>query len=283
MHRRALSTFAPVMLAIVFVVCGCGGSNDNGGFEHCGNGVLDSGEQCDDGNLIDTDACLSTCQFNVCGDGVINTGVEQCDRHQFGSATCATFGFAGGSLSCTEQCTIDTSGCSGTSPEPTSTPAGTPVATASSAATPTTNVATPSTAPTPSGGRCGAGDAVVVVVSLSQPYAGAQIDLAYPSGSVNIPGTGSAATVTARVAFAATDGLTAINDHSSNGSGVDDTLTASVVSSSDHAAGPFVTVTFDCIADQPPPTAASFSCNVGSASTSTGDPIANETCSVATQ
>src|SRR5690348_16679446 len=101
MHRRALSTLAPAVLVVVLLVCGCGGSNDNGGFEHCGNGVLDSGEQCDDGNLTDTDACLSTCEFNVCGDGVINTGVEECDRHQFGAATCATFGFAGGSLSCT--------------------------------------------------------------------------------------------------------------------------------------------------------------------------------------
>jgi len=53
----------------------------------CGNGVLDlppSGtEQCDDGNMVDTDDCSAACMINVCGDGIIDsTGVthhETCD------------------------------------------------------------------------------------------------------------------------------------------------------------------------------------------------------------
>jgi cysteine-rich repeat protein len=45
----------------------------------CGNGVRDPGEDCDDGNDSNEDACLSSCRFNVCGDGYVRTGVEECD------------------------------------------------------------------------------------------------------------------------------------------------------------------------------------------------------------
>ena len=45
----------------------------------CGDGVQDSGEECDDGNGVDTDPCLTTCVLNVCGDGVLNPSVEACD------------------------------------------------------------------------------------------------------------------------------------------------------------------------------------------------------------
>src|SRR5688572_9461346 len=36
----------------------------------CGNGFVDAGEECDDGedNTNDSDSCLSTCHWNVCGD-----------------------------------------------------------------------------------------------------------------------------------------------------------------------------------------------------------------------
>lgn len=49
----------------------------------CGNGVLDPGEHCDDGNVEVNDACPSgpngTCMPASCGDGFVFTGVEQCD------------------------------------------------------------------------------------------------------------------------------------------------------------------------------------------------------------
>jgi cysteine-rich repeat protein len=45
----------------------------------CGDGVVQAGEECDDGNQIDTDTCLSTCQSATCGDGKLQEGVEQCD------------------------------------------------------------------------------------------------------------------------------------------------------------------------------------------------------------
>lgn len=48
--------------------------------EVCGDGILDPAEQCDDGNLDNTDACVGTCTNAVCGDGfVYATGGEQCD------------------------------------------------------------------------------------------------------------------------------------------------------------------------------------------------------------
>ncbi|MFH1109197.1 MAG: DUF4215 domain-containing protein [Planctomycetota bacterium] len=46
----------------------------------CGDGVVRAGaEECDDGNIVDTDACRNNCQDAECGDGVIRTGVEECD------------------------------------------------------------------------------------------------------------------------------------------------------------------------------------------------------------
>ncbi len=45
----------------------------------CGDGVVNAGEFCDDGNADDRDDCLSSCEFATCGDGVIRAGVETCD------------------------------------------------------------------------------------------------------------------------------------------------------------------------------------------------------------
>lgn len=59
------------------------------GFSECGNGVLDPGEGCDDGNLLDGDCCSSTCQYDTpgtpCGAGGTACLSEQCD----GAGTCA--------------------------------------------------------------------------------------------------------------------------------------------------------------------------------------------------
>lgn len=47
--------------------------------EICGDGVLQTDEECDDGNDDDEDACLSTCRLNVCGDGIFDRTEEECD------------------------------------------------------------------------------------------------------------------------------------------------------------------------------------------------------------
>ena len=47
----------------------------------CGDGVLDPGEECDDGvdnSNTNSDACRENCQEAFCGDGVVDTG-EECD------------------------------------------------------------------------------------------------------------------------------------------------------------------------------------------------------------
>jgi len=49
----------------------------------CGDGTLDLGEQCDDGNRSNKDDCLTTCVPASCGDGFVHTKgngpFEQCD------------------------------------------------------------------------------------------------------------------------------------------------------------------------------------------------------------
>lgn len=46
----------------------------------CGDGiVLEGREDCDDGNLLNTDACLNSCALGRCGDGFLQEGVETCD------------------------------------------------------------------------------------------------------------------------------------------------------------------------------------------------------------
>ena len=52
----------------------------------CGDGVVDPGEVCDDGNLLDSDSCTAACQEGVCGDGILRSdlsvgqqGFEACD------------------------------------------------------------------------------------------------------------------------------------------------------------------------------------------------------------
>jgi cysteine-rich repeat protein len=62
----------------------------------CGDGVLDPGETCDDGNANDCDACTSACTpVTGCGDGVV-CGTEACDDG--GGASCD---------GCSATCTVE--------------------------------------------------------------------------------------------------------------------------------------------------------------------------------
>ncbi len=44
----------------------CDGFTDESACPVCGNGAVDAGEQCDDGNLADGDGCSSSCQLESC-------------------------------------------------------------------------------------------------------------------------------------------------------------------------------------------------------------------------
>ena len=49
--------------------------------QNCGDGVVDTGEECDDGNTAVGRRLLATCQIEApatCGDGIVDPG-EQCD------------------------------------------------------------------------------------------------------------------------------------------------------------------------------------------------------------
>jgi len=69
---------------------GCSNNNDDDCLADCGNGITEgnAGEECDDGNNVNTDACTNTCTLAFCGDGIIQTtppnDKEDCD----GGACC---------------------------------------------------------------------------------------------------------------------------------------------------------------------------------------------------
>lgn len=67
------------LLAALLCLCWAGVARASLAGPLCGNGVLDAGEVCDDGNRSETDSCLTDCQLATCGDGFLHSGVEQCD------------------------------------------------------------------------------------------------------------------------------------------------------------------------------------------------------------
>jgi cysteine-rich repeat protein len=96
------------------------GSKNNEPF--CGDGNLDAGEQCDDGNNADGDGCSAVCMIeSFCGDGSLDTG-EECDdgntvNGDGCSAICTVEPFCGdGIRNAGEECddgnTVNGDGCS---------------------------------------------------------------------------------------------------------------------------------------------------------------------------
>ncbi|XP_027735880.1 acetylcholinesterase collagenic tail peptide isoform X2 [Empidonax traillii] len=77
----------------------------------CGDGIVQDGEECDDGNAVVTDDCIR-CRRAYCGDGYRHEGVEDCDGKDFGYLTCRTY-LPGsyGKLRCTSYCYIDSTQC----------------------------------------------------------------------------------------------------------------------------------------------------------------------------
>lgn len=53
----------------------------------CGNGLVEDGEACDDGNDVNRDACTSECEEAFCGDGIVWNGQEACDLGPLNSDT----------------------------------------------------------------------------------------------------------------------------------------------------------------------------------------------------
>lgn len=90
----------------------------------CGNGELDEGEECDDGNLINTDACTNYCQEAACLDGFLQAGEECDDGNNINNDFCTTlclFAVCGDSIiqfvageTCDDGNTVTGDGCSST-------------------------------------------------------------------------------------------------------------------------------------------------------------------------
>ncbi|MFO0760649.1 MAG: DUF4215 domain-containing protein [Byssovorax sp.] len=65
----------------------------------CGDGVVQKGEACDDGNADDSDACVTGCKLARCGDGILRAHLEACDD-----------GNPDDSDGCTKDCKLPTCG-----------------------------------------------------------------------------------------------------------------------------------------------------------------------------
>jgi cysteine-rich repeat protein len=263
------SIVLPTMVVLLMALGGCGGGGSSGDspFVLCGNGHLDAGETCDDGNTLDSDDCLSTCVRAVCGDGFIDLNNEECDGAALRGRDCSSLGLAAGRLTCSATCRFDTSQCG---------PAFTPTPTIHAINTPTpTATATPLT-------RCGNGvlesgetcDAcladclvsacstvtpgVTVSVSYDAPddsIAGLTVLVGYRSSVVNLPGSGSTASVAARVRNKPSNSITAVND-------LDYALRVVLSRANPIPLGRIFTVDFDACDAAPSPCAADFGCMV---------------------
>ncbi|MBN2459771.1 PKD domain-containing protein [Candidatus Woesearchaeota archaeon] len=102
----------------------------------CGNGVKEGTEQCDENDLggmgcnyfpgygsgtlkckQDCTFDLSSCNTQNCGNG-IKEYPEECDGTDFGGKTCASYGYTGGTLSCSIMCVPMMGGCINTTVVP---------------------------------------------------------------------------------------------------------------------------------------------------------------------
>ncbi len=71
---------AAAVLVLACVAATALAANRRGAWTYaCGNGTVEPGEECDDGNRSHSDSCLPTCAWSKCGDGKSRRGVEECD------------------------------------------------------------------------------------------------------------------------------------------------------------------------------------------------------------
>ncbi len=76
-NRLGCSGSSPIGKAPCKLLCG-DGELDNGIWDGIPGTVYDNGEECDDGNDLNTDSCTNACTSARCGDGFVQPG-EECD------------------------------------------------------------------------------------------------------------------------------------------------------------------------------------------------------------
>ena len=94
----------------------------NGGtctFPQCGDGYPnpEASEECDDGDEnsdTEPNTCRTDCTHPVCGDLTADDEYgEECDGEDLSDQTCESLGFTSGELSCDNNCSFNTSTCTG--------------------------------------------------------------------------------------------------------------------------------------------------------------------------
>lgn len=250
--------------------------------ESCGDGVVDEGEECDDGKHcirgdntndsceIDTDCddspepgycstrsgdgCQATCALPVCGDGVTDNLSGSCQ----GNVCVGPNSFAGTACTNDADCAGETCDDGNTSEGPEdSCPANCRIA------------------------PCDvSGEIVDVDVNFTAPQgvlvAGIQFFVRYPDGVVSIPGSGTSPLVAERLASDAFPSITA-ND---SNYGLNVLMLDSSLFGSE--SGTALTISFDRCSGSPAPSAGDFSCTLVSASDTDLVDISNQVnCTVA--
>jgi cysteine-rich repeat protein len=230
----------------------------------CGDGTLQAGEECDDGNTDPTDGCTDTCKIARCGDGIVQAGVEECDdgnrfdndacKNDCTNAACGDGILAAGLEECDDGNVTPGDGCS--------------------AECKVESVS------------CGSNGAQVTVALEYEPaaipgVAGVTIDLGYPQDLVSIPGTER--DLGDRVTDLANAGFLDVRDHDTPGDpdSNDDTLTIGYVATAGLPPGNLVRVRYDC-ASGTALLPSNFHCAVVEASDSHGNTLDTKdlSCSV---
>ncbi|MFO0759737.1 MAG: hypothetical protein U0359_24835 [Byssovorax sp.] len=122
MNSAYLRYFSVPLAMMAMAGSACGGgtsgtggggttSTTTGGDPKCGDGVVQAGEECDNGiENADTAACTSACKNAACGDGLVEADVEECDlgdkNDDKGTCTtkCKSAGCGDGFLQDGEEC-----------------------------------------------------------------------------------------------------------------------------------------------------------------------------------
>lgn len=289
--RRARPRLALAILILGLQLAGCGGGHADDPFALCGNGRLDPGEQCDDGNLSDNDDCLSTCVLASCNDPF-----GTCNGSDLHGNTCASFSRVDVTgLSCKQNCRLDFSGCGATfTPTPAATATATPTAPppppcgnglldrgercagggasctdpgvlqdapccpdagALSSGEYCTVCAEDCTAPTPAAVTPGPTVSVSLAPPEGQTVTAITVLIGYRTALVSLPGSGVAGSVGSRIKNKPTSTTLAYNDF-------DYALRVQLSRTGGFAVGKLFTINFDAIEDTPVPTVTDFSCTV---------------------
>lgn len=90
-------------LALLLIACGRTTIYAPAPVSTCGDNVVQTGEQCDDGNARTDDACVK-CRKATCGDGFVRAGIEACDSAQGCTSGCAFSTCGDGAVQGAEEC-----------------------------------------------------------------------------------------------------------------------------------------------------------------------------------